>query len=128
MRIKVITSILITFLLLLLSYYPIMYVNTNSIVNYAENVFKGKVDYSKIKNTPIEIYYPDEINFKKVDVSIKRKFVWHNFNSGRMYVNYTCTYYDNSGKMTCSSSDVDAIWNIKKTDGEWVITGVIEDP
>ena len=75
MRIKVITSILITFLLLLLSYYPIMYVNTNSIVNYAENVFKGKVDYSEIKNTPIEIYYPDEINFKKVGVNIKRLIV-----------------------------------------------------
>lgn len=116
----------------------LMWVDTNSLIVYVEDVFKGEVPFSEVENTPLNDrgYYvkrdnsiadsKDEI-IERVDIDISRRFVLHDFFDGFMFVKYSCYGYNQKGEEIYGSI-VNSKWIIHKEDGQWRITDIIEGP
>lgn len=60
----------------------------------------------------------------------KLQFIAANFSDdeGYIWVKYTVTAYDGSGKVTFGSHDILARCELEKVDGEWVVTSLSEHP
>lgn len=52
----------------------------------------------------------------------------HNFKEGIIYVNYSAEVWDQEGNCIWGSWMIESKWYIRKDDGQWVITDVIESP
>lgn len=112
-------------IILMVLAYLIMFLNTNSLVNYVESIYRGKVSSEKLEN---EWYNHFDIVRKRpeiaqVDIDISRVFVWHNFHEGFMWVNIDCEAHDSSDRVTYGS-DAYERWDIKKTERGWEIINV----
>ncbi len=49
-------------------------------------------------------------------------------NNGYLWVHYYREGYDKNGDCTCGAWGIKSRWTIKKIDGEWVVTDILEHP
>lgn len=107
-----------------------MLIDTNSVFNYAKDVFLGKVPHDEVAGTPLSIYDITKRDYiTKVDLEISRAFVFHNFTDGYMYVKYDHRGYDDSGELRYGSIAEFPrwdIWKIHKENGKWKIVKIRE--
>lgn len=120
----------LTAIVLMVIVYIIMLIDTNSVFNYAKDVFLGKVPHEEVAGTPLSMYDITKREYiTKVDLEISRTFTFHNFTDGYMYVRYDHTGYDDSGELRYGSVAEFprwAIWKIHKENGEWKIVKIRE--
>ena len=117
------------FLLFLIIIYILMFINTNSVTNYAKKVMLGKVALDETNNTPltrynVAAYYPHT----EMDAKITRLFVCHNFFDGYMWVYYSYEAKDNDGNIVSGTWGVVSKWKIHREDGKWRIVDIDEQP
>ncbi len=122
-------AVLISIALMIILYIA-MLLDTNSVFNYAKDVFLGKVPHEEVKGTPLSLYDITEREYiTKVDLEISRAFVFHNFTDGYIYVRYVHMGYDDIGELRYGSVAEFpgwAIWKIHKENGEWKIVKIRE--
>lgn len=120
----------LTAIVLMITLYVIMLADTNSLFNYAKDVFLGKVPHEEVEDTPLSRYDITKREYiTKVDLEISRAFVFHNFTDGYIYVRYDCIGYDDSGELRYGSVAEFPrwdIWKIHKENGEWEIVKIYE--
>jgi hypothetical protein len=117
--------------------YVIMVIDTNSLMGEVESAFLGEIPISETKDKPIDMYnYSSDINRYntaylgyRVDLTLRRVFVLHNFFfNGIMIIYYSVYVYDYEDKRITASKDIYATWIIHKENGKWSIASIIEDP
>ena len=116
-------------LLFLIGIYILLFINTNSVTNYAKKVMLGKVALDETNNTPLDRYnvaadYPHT----KMDAKITRLFVCHNFFDGYMWVYYSCEATDNDGDLVFGVRGLVSKWKIHREDGKWRIVDIDQQP
>ena len=114
---------------IIIMFYLIMVLNTNSIVREVKNIMSGNVKIADTQNTPLNMYnFSDTLLNAEVNVKITRLFVLHNFFDGYIWVNYTYeTIKNDNGVMPCSTNILSK-WKIHKENGIWKIIEIIETP
>ena len=121
-------TVLLFFLLLLLLY-AVLFLNTNSVMRYAKSVFRGEISSEEITDTPLYTrYYPKDPETVKVDLSLKRIFVAHNFKDGYIWVKYDEEQLDSYENIVSGSWDIISRWKIHKENGEWKVVDIKEHP
>lgn len=115
-------------ILLLLLLYAVFFLNTNSVMRYAKSVFRGEISSEEVVGTPLYRYYPKDSEIVKVDFSLKRIFVSHNFKDGYIWVKYDEEQLDSSGNIVSGSWRIISRWKIHKEDGEWKVVDIKEHP
>ena len=116
--------------LLLIIFYAVLFLNTNSVMKYAKEVFSGEAALEKVIDSPLYIhYYPkNEPELYKVDLKLHRTFVFHNFSDGYIWIKYDVAHIDKSGYEFSGSRNISARWKIHKENGKWKVVEVKEDP
>ena len=115
-------------ILLLLLLYAVFFLNTNSVMRYAKSVFRGEISSEEVVGTPLYRYYPKDSEIVKVDFSLKRIFVSHNFKDGYIWVKYDEEQLDSSGNIVSGSWRIISRWKIHKEGGEWKVVDIKEHP
>lgn len=115
-------------ILLLLLLYAVFFLNTNSVMRYAKSVFRGEISSEEVVGTPLYRYYPKDSEIVKVDFSLKRIFVSHNFKDGYIWVKYDEEQLDSSGNIVSGSWRIISRWKIHKENGEWKVVDIKEHP
>lgn len=108
-----IVSVLAVYLLLLL--------NTNSVVDFVEAVYRGEVGREAVPKC-LESYDITEIlpQITEVDAHITRRFVIHNFSEGYMWVKFTVTGYTADGTLDYGEANTSR-WKIHKGENGWEV-------
>lgn len=121
--------VLLLFLLLFL-FYIVLFLNTNSVMRYAKEVFRGEIALEEVVDSPMyRHYYPkNEPELYKVDLNLYRTFVLHNFSDGYIGVKYDVAHIDSSGYEFSGSRNVSARWKIHRENGVWKVVEIEEDP
>lgn len=121
---------LLTISVLIVGVYIILFINTNSVINDFRSIINNKIDdeiaYGELERYKIPEF--DDVVYKRTYSKIKRKFVFHNFGKGVMYIKYTYCAYDTNEKLITGSKDVSSKWYIEKRNGRWVVTEIEEKP
>jgi hypothetical protein len=106
-----------------ISCYFVMLMDTNPLKNKVINVMAGRVDQSQTIGKPINIYntstIPESLIGTNRNITLIRLFTIHNFSDGVMWVYYT---------IPGNSYRVISKWILHKENGEWEITKIIEAP
>ncbi len=127
---KVIGIAVLISIVLMIILYIAMLSDTNSVFNYAKDVFLGKVPHEEVEDTPLSTYDVTNRDYiATIDLKMSRKFVIHNFTDGYMYVSYDCTGYDSNGEFSYRRIASFPYWNkwiIHKENGEWKIVKIYE--
>jgi|GEM_PF-3042843 hypothetical protein len=129
-RLKGIGIAMLISIVLMIILYIIMLIDTNSVFNYAKDVFLGKVPHDEVAGTPLSIY--DITKWEenaRATVKISRVVVFHNFSDGYIIVKYVHRGYDESGKrrfLTAAEFPYWDKWIIHKENGEWKIVKVYQ--
>ncbi len=123
------TALIAIFLMIVVYYF--MYVDTNSVFNYAKDVFLGKVPHEEVEDTPLSTYdVTERDDIVTVDLEISRAFVIHNFTDGYIFVKYDCRGYDENGEFSYGAATGTFPhwdrWTIHKENGEWEIIDIFE--
>ena len=125
-------GIILIVLLIPIIIYTAMVVDTNPVMQRAEQHFSGEIEPDEKDplnrhnfNANRDQSYHDA---KTVKYKLKREFVWHNFKDGYILIKYDCRYYDENGVLGYGSAGVHAKWIIHKENGEWQVTKIIEAP
>ena len=116
-------------ILILLSVYIAMFISTNSIMNYAKDVFSGETIIENEEN-PLWRYSFKENFFPEtetIEYELKRLYVFHDFNQGKIRVMYRLRYLDKNDN-TLTYSLAQATWYIKKDGGKWIVYDIDEAP
>lgn len=117
-------------LLIVVLIYIFMFTNTNSIFNYAKKVFLGEISMSS--DEALSRYsltsFKSRTQIGNVELKIRRNLVIHNFFDGYMFVKYSRIVYDTDGQLLTATANVNSIWKIHKTNGDWSITEIYESP
>lgn len=115
---------------LIFLFYVVLFLNTNSVMRYAKAVFRGEIALEEVVDSPMyRHYYPkNEPELDKVDLSIHRVFVLHNFSDGYIWVKYDVAHIDSSGYEYRGSRDILSRWKIHKENGEWKVVDIEEGP
>ena len=121
-------KIVLLCILLLLLLYAVFFLNTNSVMRYAKSVFRGEISSEEVVGTPLYRYYPKDPEIVKVDFSLKRIFVSHNFKDGYIWVKYDEEQLDSSGNIVSGSWRIISRWKIHKENGEWKVVDIKEHP
>lgn len=121
-------KIVLLCILLLLLLYAVSFLNTNSVMRYAKSVFRGEISSEEVVGTPLYRYYPKDSEIVKVDFSLKRIFVSHNFKDGYIWVKYDEEQLDSSGNIVSGSWRIISRWKIHKENGEWKVVDIKEHP
>lgn len=121
-------KIVLLCILLLLLLYAVFFLNTNSVMRYAKSVFRGEISSEEVVGTPLYRYYPKDSEIVKVDFSLKRIFVSHNFKDGYIWVKYDEEQLDSSGNIVSGSWRIISRWKIHKENGEWKVVDIKEHP
>ena len=127
---KKITIISIVFFALVVLYLS-MIMSTNDLINYVEKVMTGEISKEKTKGTPIDRYNNENVLLNaKVDVTVNRLFVIHNFFDGYVWVKYSYVTTKNEDPREIMPASVDVIsrWKIHKKNGSWKIVEIKEAP
>ena len=106
-----------------------MFLNTNSVVHFVENVMIGNIDGAITANTPVDRYnivgrFPDA----KVKANIKRLFTFHNFFDGYMWVIYSYETIENDKDIRPGAWNIVSRWKIHKENGNWKVIEIKEAP
>lgn len=121
-------KIVLLCILLLLLLYAVFFLNTNSVMRYAKSVFRGEISSEEVVGTPLYRYYPKDSEIVKVNFSLKRIFVSHNFKDGYIWVKYDEEQLDSSGNIVSGSWKIISRWKIHKENGEWKVVDIKEHP
>ena len=127
-----IMGIILIVLLIPIIIYTAMVLDTNSVMQRAEQHFSGEIESDE--NDPLSRYNfnADCQDYFKTAVTtqykIHRGFTWHNFKDGYICVKYYKQYFDENGKGMAGAAGVHAKWMIHKENGEWKVTKIIEAP
>ena len=122
-------KVLINILIVVIFLYFLLFINTNSIVKYAEDVMTGKYLRSETSKTALGKYnYSDVLINAKVKANVTRLFVAHNFFDGYMWVMYSYRTIENDGSINPAASNVISRWKIHREDGKWQVVEIQEKP
>jgi len=108
-----------------------MLYSTNSVIDFAKQVFLKEIDMDKYEDDALvkKYYFPLDFSDDIIDISIKRLFVLHNFQRGFMIVQYTHQVLDSETGLTITGSiGIVSKWTIEKRDNRWVVTDIEERP
>ena len=116
---------------LLIITYGIMIIDTNDLMRYARDVFLGIIPETETKGKAINMYndlpyFREKVS--KIDLTLKRVFVFHNFFNGYIIVFYSVFMYDNDGGIVSGSMNIFSTWKIHKENGKWSVIKIIEKP
>ena len=122
--------IIIIIITLIFFIYGILVFDTNSVVEDFLSCVNNQNIHKEVKNT--ELYqwynYKDDEIMNSADVEIRRRFTFHNFKKGIMYINYTYQMFDKYGNVIRSSHNINSIWHIEKRNGRWYVVEIDEGP
>lgn len=124
---RLIAIYIVGFILLI---YLIMFINTNSVVGYVNEVMHGDISQSETNGTPLSRYNIKalEPDVDIIEANVTRFFVWHNFFDGYMYVRYSYKGTDENGKLLTASGPLFSRWKIHRENGKWKIVEIEEAP
>jgi len=114
--------------------YSAMIISTNSLIRDVESVFRLEVDRSVTEGRPIDQYnYNNHAEARGREVggisySLRRRFVWHNFQYGYIWARYTRVVYDIDGRILTGASRIPTRWRIERQNGRWEIVEIFERP
>lgn len=63
-----------------------------------------------------------------IDYSLGRVWVWHNGKNGFMKMIYSVKYFDKNGKLIYASTGVPSTWTIEKSEKNWRVVRIKEQP
>ena len=132
MKKKVLIVLAIVFSVILV-FYAVELISTNSLMNYVKDLADGKIPASETEGE-----YWDEFNVNSVingdhaKFKITRVFVIHNFSDGYMWLKWDFWVYDKDDNLIYGHSQGFppgyAKWTIHKENGEWKVVDVWESP
>lgn len=124
---KIIIALLLIMLIIL---YILMICDTNSVIKDFKHCISGENISQQLKNTELYNKYFSYLDVKAsdIDIDVKRLFVFHNFNSGVMYVKYSYELLDNYNNCLRGAKDVNSKWYIKKENRIWEVVKIEEKP
>lgn len=108
-----------------------MLIDTNKLMQQTKDVFLGRIHRSETEGKPIQrynLFHYFGTDIKKVDLTLKRVFVLHNFLDGFIIVYYTVIMYDHDNNIVSGSWDIFSLWRIHKENGKWSIIAIKESP
>ena len=114
--------------------YALMFFSTNSVMREVESVFMLEVDYSELEGRAINRYNRNWVarlsdrEVGEINLSLRRRFVIHNFRTGYIWAIYSHTVYDTGGVLITGSWRVPTRWRIERIDGAWEIVRIYERP
>ena len=116
-------------ILLAISVYIIMLVDTHSVMKEVKDVFLGKIPYEQTENTPLSRFNTTNyVTFPTVKLKLFRYFTLHNFRDGYIWANYTVEVYDKEGNLVTGGWNIPTKWKIHNEKGKWEIVEIFEDP
>jgi len=128
LAIKILIITILVSVIASVAVYTAMLADTNSVISYAESVFRGEVPLSETAGQPVDMYNINHYlngssDTVEVNLKITRRFVLHDFFDGYIWATYT----DDSsvGKGDCQ---IPSRWKIHKTNGQWQIVAIKEKP
>jgi hypothetical protein len=110
--------------------YLIMLLDTNSIMRDVKSIFMGTHKFSLADDDPLNRY--DDSNhylkekFVKVELTVIRLFVLHDFRDGYIFAFYRYEALDENGKVLTGSMNIFTKWKIHKENGKWKIIEIFE--
>lgn len=123
-------TMIIALLLIPVSAYCIMLIDTNPLMDEVKNVFLGNVSREETRGEPIDRYNirrRDDAVILSAEVSITRLFTIHNFREGYIWVRYAHKSESAQGSLM-GSGIILTKWKIKKENGKWSIVEIFEKP
>jgi hypothetical protein len=114
--------------IVILLIYIVMLLNTNSAVDYVKEVMHGRISASETIGTPLDQYNHNDFLWinPKVDVSITRLFVLHNFFDGYIWVMYKFETIENGREELPGTGYIMSRWKIHRENGKWEIIEINE--
>ena len=121
--------IIVVIVLILTFVYILMYRDTDSLEidfhNIVCNQKNNNVNYGALNRYD----YAQHYNIKDVSgLKLRRNFVWHDFNRGCIYVQYSFNISYNDSDVSPGAHKVHSKWYIEKQNGRWVVTDIDERP
>jgi hypothetical protein len=117
---------------LLVAFYTVMLIDTDSLMDEARSILKKEVAAGQTEGRALHRYNdnqdPELSGVEPVDVSLLRVFVIHDFSDGYLVVNYSVHGQDASGKTKSGGSMIPCFWKIHKEDGRWDVVDIYERP
>lgn len=125
---KVLTFVFIAISIL----YVAIFIDTNAITKEVKNAFLWESGENETLGRSIDIYnvkssFPNETPIK-IDLTLIRLLVLHNFNDGYIWAYYDYAAYKADGSLLTGSWGIFTKWKIHKANGKWEIVKIIEAP
>jgi len=117
---------------IVLVFYFIILLNTNSLMREVRSTFLGEVDPSETPNRGIHAYnlgrHVNHYDCYDVDLTVIRLFTFHNFHKGYVWVYYNYKVFDENRELISGSQNVFSKWRIQKEGETWEIIDIFERP
>ena len=132
MKKKVLIVLAIVFSVILV-FYAVELISTNSLMNYVKDLAGGKIPVSETEGKSWNEFNINNVkNGDHAKLSITRVFVIHNFSDGYMWLKWDFWVYDKDDNLIYGHSQGFppgyAKWTIHKENGEWKVVDVWESP
>jgi len=126
-------KLFLVIILIIISLYLILIIDTHSLMNRAKKIFLGEVSENDIKDELIKYslngYSNEENVIGKVNLKLFRLFTLHNFKDGIIIIYYTRVVYSNKKEIITGSWDIfPVIWKIRKINKIWNVVKIKEAP
>ena len=128
---KIIKRILLLLICMLVSYYLACMVAVIPVIVYAHKIFTGEITTDQHDDVLFDYYHYEDEGEDPISVKcyIIPYFVLHDFKKGSIHVSYSVERYDGSnGDLLHGARHINSCWKIKKEDGIWKVTEVLEAP
>jgi len=127
------SKVFLGIILLIMSLYLILIIDTHSLMNRAEKVFLGEILKDDIKDKlnryNLDGYSNEKNVIGKVKLKLFRLFTFHNFKDGIIIIYYTRVVYNNEKEIITGSWDIFPVfWKIQKINNIWNVVEIKEHP
>ena len=130
--VKKVGVIVITSITIIFTLYALMLLSTNSVMGEVRSAFMLELDSSETEGRAIHKYNHywrgKDRDVGEINLTLRRRFVLHNFQRGYIWAIYSHTVYDTEGNLIGGSWRAPTRWRIEKIDGEWEIVEIYERP
>ena len=120
--------VVLSIVLIVAIVYLAMFLSTNSVIEYIEKLLNGEISYKTTEGTCLSRYNKSRFDAAKIDYSVSRVFVVHNFFDGYVWINYKYQVFDSDGNLLNGGVVTNSRLTIHRENGEWVIVDVKENP
>ena len=125
--IKKIATIILCIVVLIGVYYLLMIRPFDELWDESKAILSGKLqpDEDNLLRSRYNLNRGEPYSLATdIKLSIKRSFVWRWGNRGKMIVNFTQEYYDNSGNLLRKIQSGEK-WILEKIGGKWKIVDIV---